>query len=148
MSVNCFYKSELKEELKKELLNRKNFSNKDQEIMHFMLFEIIKEYEFSKILIQQNVSVAGDEGVEYLYFIDGQYLPFHQRKDYARYVFNKSKFATDLKMSFQYHNRYGEALIKLLEAATAALVDYAVSGVFKDIISNGGLFVTPTMETV
>ena len=44
--------------------------------MRFMLFEIIKEYEFSKILIQQNVSVAGDKGVEYLYFIDGQYLSF------------------------------------------------------------------------
>ena len=112
-----------------------------------MLFEILKEYEFSKILIQQNVSVAGDEGIEYLYFIDGQYLPFHQRKDFARYVFNKSKFATDLKMPFQYHNRYGEVLIKFLESATAALVDYAVSGVFKNIVKNGGLLVTPTMET-
>ena len=71
-----FVKSELKEELKKELLTRNDFSNKDQEIMRFMLFEIIKEYEFSKILIQQNVSVAGDKGVEYLYFIDGQYLSF------------------------------------------------------------------------
>lgn len=147
MSVNCFYKSELTEELKKELLNRKDFSNKDQEILHFMLFEIIKGYEFSKILIQQNVSVADDEGIEYLYFIDGQYLPFHQRKDFARYVFNKSKFATDLKMSYQYHNHYGEVLIKFLEAATAALVDYAISGVFKDIVSNGGLFVTAPMET-
>ena len=50
-------------------------------------------------------------------------------------------------MSFQYHNRYGEVLIKFLEAATVALVDYAVSGVFKDIVNNGGLFVTGTMET-
>ena len=146
MSVNCFYKSELKEELQKELLRHKNFSIKDQEILHFMLFEIIKGYEFSKILIQQNVSVAGDEGVEYLYFIDGQYLTFQQRKDYARYVFNKSKFATELKMSFQYHNRFGKVLIKFLETATAALVDYAVSGVFKNIVNNGGLFVTPVME--
>ncbi len=144
MSVNCFYKSELKEELQKELLRHKNFSIKDQEILHFMLFEILKEYEFSKILIKQNVSVAGDEGIEYLYFIDGQYLPFQQRKDFARYVFNKSKFATDLKMS--YHNHYGEVLIKFLEAATAALVDYAISGVFKDIVSNGGLLVTAPME--
>ena len=147
MSVNCFYKSELKEELQKELLRHKNFSIKDQEILHFMLFEILKEYEFSKILIQQNVSVAGDEGIEYLYFIDGQYLPFHQRKDFARYVFNISKFEKKKKMSFQYHNRYGEVLIKFLESATAALVDYAVSGVFKNIVNNGGLFVTPTMET-
>ena len=145
MSVNCFYKSELKEELKKELLHNKDFSKKELELLYFKLFEIIKEYEFSKILIQQNVSVAGDEGVEYLYFIDGQYLPFQQRKDYARYVFNKSKFATELKMSFQYHNRFGEVLIKFLETATAALVDYAVSGVFKDMINNGRLFVTPTM---
>lgn len=147
MSVNCFYKSELKEELKKELLHNKDFSKKELEFLYFKLFEIIKEYEFSKILIQQNVSVAGDEGIEYLYFIDGQYIPFQQRKDFARYVFNKSKFATDLKMSFQYHNRYGEVLIKFLEAATVALVDYAVSGVFKDIISNEGLFVPPPMET-
>jgi len=146
MSVNCFYKSELKEELKKELLHNKDFSKKELELLYFKLFEIIKEYEFSKILIQQNVSVAGDEGVEYLYFIDGQYLPFQQRKDYARYVFNKSKFATELKMSFQYHNRFGEVLIKFLETATAALVDYAVSGVFKNIVNNGGLFVTPAME--
>ncbi len=148
MSVNCFYKSELKEELKKELLHSNDLSKKELEFLHFMLFEIIKVYEFSKILIQQNVSVAGDEGVEYLYFIDGQYLPFPQRKDYARYVFNKSKFATDLKMSYQYHNRYGEFLTKFLEAATAALLDYAVSGVFKDIINTGRLFVNPAMETV
>ena len=50
-------------------------------------------------------------------------------------------------MPFQYHNRYGEVLIKFLESATAALVDYAVSGVFKNIVKNGGLLVTPTMET-
>lgn len=134
MIEKYFYQSDLKNNFEKEVNHNKNLSEKEKNSLFQILYEVTKEYELAKILIKQSVAYSGEE---YEYFNSGDYLKFHRRDDFARYVFRYSYFFKRITSDLPINTEYGKAIYKLMELATEALVDYAKSGVFMDITMTG-----------
>jgi len=137
MNKISFKQASLKENFQQEKLLEKDFDDKEKEFLDSLLYQVTTRYEFAKVLIQKNVWTAGDESEAFLYFIDGKQQPFQKRRDFAVYVFEKSIFIKNLKLSATYCPRCSEMLVRLIASAKKELIEYALSGVFKDIAQYG-----------